>query len=508
MFSFDIDTRKRPKTGPRENAPFRILIMGDFSGRGNREGTRDIDRGAFRVHRVDAENLDQLMGRIGVEVALPLSGPESPATTIRFSKLEDFHPDTLFKLSDIFGAIKEARKKINDPGFFAGTKKERTTEGPGSTPPKPKISAESLLVSELESNAGLFSDLLNRPAGERRESASNVNAGLDGLLKQIVSPHVDPDAEARKSALKAVDETTGALMRALLHYPDFQAVEAAWRGLDYLVSGIETGEELQIYLLDISKAQLAADLCSTDNLADSAIYRLLVEETLGTHGAEPWALVAGQYTFERRREEVELLARIAKIAKAAGAPFIAEGGASLLGCKSLSSTPDPGDWKEAPRENPDRMVWEALRQIPEASWIGLALPPFLLRLPYGAKTERVESFAFEELGGVPEHERYLWGNAGLFCTFLLARSFIEEGWEFRPGSIQEENGFPVHTYQAAGETVAKPCAGILLTRSAAEAIMENGLMPLLSYKNQDRIRLGRFQSISNPPSALSGPWGE
>ena len=506
-FGFDVITRKAPLTGRKEDMPFRILLMGDFSGHCSHEGAAGCGLSLRRVYRVDGENLDQIMGKIGVEIGLPLNGEENPPQMLRFSKLDDFHPDSLFNHSEVFGPYREARTGVKDSGFLPGA--QGHVEKPMAPSHGVETLPESLVKAAIEDRAGLFQDLLEKPVGERSESGgrSNIDAALETFLKKIVSPHIDPDSEDRAVALRAVDTAAGAMMRAILHFPDFQAVEAAWRGLDYLISRVGEGDELQIHLLDVSLAALASDLRSTSNLAETATFRFLVEQTLGTPGARPWSLIAGLYTFECLGEDIDLLARIATIAEASGAPFIAQAGDSLIGCKSLLDTPNPKDW-EKDSKDPGSAAWEAFRRLPRASWIGLAMPPFLLRLPYGAKTEPVESFRFEEFEGPPEHERYLWGNAAFFCACLIAQSFLEEGWDLRPGSILEASGFPVHTYMEDGESVSKPCAGVLITHTAAEAILDNAIMPLVSFRGQDRVSLGRLQSVANPARGLSGPWGE
>ncbi len=144
--------------------------------------------------------------------------------------------------------------------------------------------------------------------------------------------------------------------------------------------------------------------------------------------------------------------------------------------------------------------------MPEASAIGLALPRFLLRLPYGKKTDPIESFDFEEMPEAPSHEDYLWGNPAFACAALLAQSFSEYGWEMRPGAHAQIDGLPLHVYQRDGESELKPCAEALLTEDAAAHILENGLMPLVSLKERDSVRLVRFQSIAKPLRALAGGW--
>ena len=153
-------------------------------------------------------------------------------------------------------------------------------------------------------------------------------------------------------------------------------------------------------------------------------------------------------------------------------------------------------------------AWEAMRKLPEASYLGLALPRFLLRLPYGADTDPTERFEFEEMEASPEHNHYLWGNPALACAYLLAQAFSQDGWDLRPGIVQEIENLPLHVYREQGESRITPCAEVLLTEQAAEKILDKGLIPLLSFKNQDRIRLARFQSLTDPPSPLVGAWME
>ena len=177
----------------------------------------------------------------------------------------------------------------------------------------------------------------------------------------------------------------------------------------------------------------------------------------------------------------------------------------MLGCESLAATPDPDDWRLALDPN-DRQAWEALRKLPESSYLGLALPRFLLRLPYGPGTAGTEQFAFEEMPGVPSHDAYLWGNPCFACVWLLGRAFSRYGWQFRPGVVEDLEDLPVHVYKAEGESLVKPCAEVLLTDRAIEAIVNRGLMPLRSFKNQGTVRLARFQSLADPPTRLMGRW--
>jgi len=136
----------------------------------------------------------------------------------------------------------------------------------------------------------------------------------------------------------------------------------------------------------------------------------------------------------------------------------------------------------------------------------MTIPRFLARLPYGADTEPLETFTFEEFDRAPEHDKYLWANACFACGLLLAQSYRESEWEMGSHLKQDLEGLPLHTYKQDGETVYTPCAEVQLTHDACDRLMEFGLMPLVSYKNTDHVKLARIQSITDPVTKLKGRW--
>ena len=282
------------------------------------------------------------------------------------------------------------------------------------------------------------------------------------------------------------DAEASARMRAILHHPAFQALESAWRAVFQLVRATETGSQLQIYLVDVSKAELAADLSAADDLRKSRAWRMLVEET----GGDGWSVVAGNYSFAQTVSDAEMLGRLAKIMSYAGRRFLVRPTRGTAGT----------DAEEGTRH------WERLRQLPEASWIGLAMPRLLLRLPYGKKTDGVESFDFEEMPGVPAHQEYLWGNPAFACVQVLAERFANDGWEMRPGAGAEIEGLPLHVYEAEGEQQVKPCAEVLLTEREIDWILDRGLHGAGLDPRRDAVRLVRFQSIAKPLARVSGRW--
>jgi type VI secretion system protein ImpC len=507
-----VSTMEETQAVPEPETPFRILIMGDFSGRANRGLCQP---GAAMASRrpvlVDRDNFDAVLAKLGVEVHLPLGGGAGPPVIIKFSELDDFHPDRLYERLEVFQALREMRQLLKDPATFASVAAElqnKPEQGPAETsnetPAKPNRSAPE--IPSL-STGDLLDEVLDKtPSGSAEDKVSRGGSEWDRFLQETVAPYLVPDTEPQQAKLIAgVDAAVAELMRTILHHPDFQAIEAAWRGLYFLVSRLETDSHLKLYLVDISREELAADLNASEDLRSSGICKLLVEKTVETFGADPWTVFAGDYTFIQTKEDAELLGRMAKIASRAGAPFIAAAGAGMLGCGSLAETPDPDDWQPLADEV-SSAAWASLRGLPEANYIGLVLPRFLLRLPYGSETDPAEHFDFEEMSGLPVHNDYLWGNPAMGCVYLLARAFSRQGWNLRPGVVQDIEDLPLHVYDEQGESRLKPCAEVVLTERAMVKILDKGLMPLLSMKNRDVIRLARFQSLALPPKPLAGRW--
>lgn len=465
--------------------PFRLLVLGDFGG----AGTGPLAK--RKLHAVDRDVLEEELGRLEVSVDVPLGNGRSARIELR--DLDDFHPDRLLERVEVLTEWREIRERLENPRTFAEAASEvRAFAGP---PPERRESA-----APAGGEDDIVGELL---AGASRQKRA-ADSAFEAELKEIVRPHLAPEEDADLPRLReAVDEARSGLLRAILRSPRFRAVEAAWRSLDLLVR--RAGEEaIRVFFLDASRDALLEDLTSHETLSGTGLYRRLVTETVETPGADPWGAILGLYDFGPTLADAALLARLAKLARAAGAPFLAGARSDFVGCASLAATPDPSDWR-AP-EGEGAMIWEELRALPEAAWVALALPRLMLRRPYGARTEPIDSFGFEEIPSVPEHEAYLWGNAALASTLVLLGAFEQGGWDLRPETAVEIQGLPTHVSKDGLETRVTPPSEVVLTVKAAEKLLEAGLVPVLSLKGSENVRVARLQSIAKPLRALSGRW--
>ncbi len=512
-FSFS-NSQQIPSTRQRSDRAMCILLMGDFSGRGSRGILETVDKLAKRtITSVDIDNFNDRMVRFAPQLHLPIGDKPDSGMAIQFTQLDDFHPDELYQNLGLFQELKDIRGRLMDPEAFPQAASELLHEAqPLEQVAKSTtdIASDNEPTSE-EDDASIFDRLLGGQISENAKAPTHIrNTMPETLIKQyardIVRPYTVPKADPfQPQYVAAVDQAISEQMRAVLHHPDFQALEALWRSVYGMITSVETDLDLKIYLLDITKDELAEDIkAAQDQLEDSELYRLLVEKSTGTLGSDPWSLLVGDYTFTTEDNDLSLLAALGAIGSQAGSPFLAAADASFLGYRSVVETPDPRDWKLKDTEAESAL--QNLRQSSVAPWIGLVHPRILLRMPYGKDSDPLDYFEFEELRHQREHESYLWGNSAFACAMLIAIAFQMKGWSMEPGDYLDVENLPAHIFEEDGESQMMACAEEFLTERAASAMLDRGLMPMMSYRNRDAVRLMRFQSIAEPLTALAGSW--
>jgi type VI secretion system protein ImpC len=424
--------------------PFRIAILGDFGGQASK----------LAPVAIDIDNFDQVLKSLGVSLELPLAG------RISFRELDDFHPDRLYERVAIFEPLRHALISV------------------------PVAQKASSAVSNIAPalRTGSLLDEMVEAAGSRDP--------LRAWVSEQTAPHVIPKIPAadveRRELVKSV---VAAQMRALLHYPELQELEALWRSVAFLVKRCVSEPGVSVHLIDIDKQKLVLDLA--DGPGEIA-------EVLHHHGE--WALIVGAYTFGSAKTDLQMLTALGEVCARLNVSFVGAAKLQLVGCENIETLAEPREWT-APSSD-----WDEFRSTAAAKHVGLAMPRFLVRLPYGAKTDACELIAFEEMGEEYDHERLLWGNPAIACAALLAASFGEDGWSMRPGKHSNLDGLPTYVYQRDGDFVAQPCAETIMTERAAKAIQDCGVMCLASIKDTDEVRLVRFQCSSKVVGPLNGPW--
>lgn len=352
---------------------------------------------------------------------------------------------------------------------------------------------------------------------------------FDSLLQKEFRPKTDQAKEAVQSAVRTLaaqalagtalisqdviktveamiaelDRKLGEQVNQIIHHAEFQQLEGTWRGLHHLISNTETDEMLKIRIFNISKKDLSKTLKKFKGTAwdQSPIFKKVYEEEYGTPGGAPYGCIVGDYYFDQTAPDVEILSGMAQIAAASHTPFLSAASPTIMGFDSWQQLGDPRDLTKR-FQTAEYAPWRSLRASEDARYIGLALPRYLARAPYGAKTSPVEEFDFEEDVVGADHGKYCWGNAAYLMATNVTRSFKQYGWCARirgteSGGVVES--LPCHTFPTDDGGVDMKCpTEIAITDRREAELAKNGFMPLSHYKNTDYAVFMGAQSLQQP----------
>ena len=355
------------------------------------------------------------------------------------------------------------------------------------------------------------------------------NDGLSSLLKKEFKPKTDQAREAVENAVKTlaqqalentvtmssdayatiqgiiaeIDRKMSEQINLIMHNAEFQQLEGAWRGLHYLVNNSETDEQLKIRVMCISKKELSRTLKRYKGVGwdQSPIFKRVYEEEYGQFGGEPIGCLVGDYFFDHSPQDVELLAEMSRIGAAAHCPFITGASPDVMQMESWQELANPRDLTKI-FTNTEYAAWRSLRESEDARYLGLAMPRFLARLPYGARTNPVDEFDFEEDTDGASHDRYTWANSAYAMATNINRSFKEYGWCTSIRGVESGGAvanLPCHTFPTDDGGVDMKCPTEIAISDRREAeLAKNGFMPLVHRKNSDFAAFIGAQSLQKP----------
>lgn len=479
----------RPDRGTLNRDRFRMAIFGDFSGRAAKG---EIETGAAlakrRAIKLDIDTIEDIIEGFATTLVLPI-GKKNTGIEVRLGGLDDLHPDELFENVEMFDALATLKRSLKAGATAANAAETLKSWGKehGKKVHPPKKSSRGNKVP-ADRKLTEFQRLMGGTAQVAEASPA------DALIAQVVGPHIqalpDPDLPAMQAA---IDAALSDAMRLILHHPEFTSVEAQWRMLELIARTIETDDEFDIILYDISAEEIAADLAGVEDLADSGMYELLAEGT--PDGRGNFSALIGLYTFEETPPHAELIGRIARLAAHLDAPFISAMGPGFM------------EVKKEDRHHLVAEAWDGLRAMPEAGHVMLMSPRFLLRRPYGKKSDPVTAFDFEEFTEAEGLGGMLWANPAVFAAILLGLSWRQNGKAMRLGSVMQIGGQPYHyVLDQYGDQVQLPCTERNMTQQKAVKVIERGYAPVLTIKGRDEIRLAAFVSLAG--KLLLGPWSK
>jgi type VI secretion system protein ImpC len=343
-----------------------------------------------------------------------------------------------------------------------------------------------------------------KPRTER--AATEVENAVTTLVREALS-----DASVIKDdVLDTIEEMIARLdaklteqVNAIIHAPEFQRIESAWRGLHYLVFNSETDATLKIRVMNVAKSELYRNLRLFPGARwdQSPLFKMVYEQEFGQLGGQPYGCLIGDYYFSHLPTDVQLLRDLGKVASAAHAPFLTGADPTLLGMDAWTELSNPRDLSKL-FDTPEYAAWKGLRDQDDSRYVGLCMPRVLARVPYGAKSEPVEEFAFEEETDGHSGEKYGWMNAAYAMGVNINRAYKEWGWCIRIRGVQsggEVINLPTHTFPTDDGGVDLKCpTEIAISDRREHELAKSGLIPLIHRKNTDKAAFIGAQSVYKP----------
>jgi len=321
------------------------------------------------------------------------------------------------------------------------------------------------------------------------EAYAKTKKGLEVFISQLLEPDRVVDQITRAvvdEMIAEIDNKMSLQLDAILHHPDVQKVESAWCSLKFLVDNTDFRENIKIEILNVTKDELLEDFEDAPEIPKSGLYRTVYTSEYGQFGGQPYGALIGNYEFGAGPQDIKLIQYVASVSAMSHAPFIAAAGAQMFGLENFDALPGLKDLK-AVFEAPQYTKWQSFRESEDARNVGLALPRFLLRLPYGPDSQPIKSFNYQEDVSA-SHSHYLWGNAAFALGSRISDSFAKYRWCAnivgpKGGGAVED--LPLHQYEAMGAVQTKIPTEIIISERREFELAEEGFIGLTMRKGSD-----------------------
>jgi type VI secretion system protein ImpC len=336
--------------------------------------------------------------------------------------------------------------------------------------------------------------------GARERGRDLVRNFVSEVLKGTVT--IAPDTEAMINArIGQIDELLSTQLNEIMHHPDFQRLEATWRGLFYLLSNTETSTTLKIKVFNVNKKDLLKDLQKASEFDQSALFKKVYEEEFGVFGGAPFGALIGDYEFGKGGQDMELLEKISQVAAAAHAPFVTGTSPDMFNLETFTQLDQPRDLAKI-FDTTEYAKWKSFRQSEDSRYVALTGPRILIRQPYGSTTVPVEAFNYEEQVDGTDHSRYLWANAAWALATKITQSFALYGWTATIRGVESGGlveGLPVHNfYTESGDLAMKCPTEVPISDRREKELADLGFVPLVHQKGTDKACFFSVQSAQKP----------
>lgn len=342
----------------------------------------------------------------------------------------------------------------------------------------------------------------------------NEEKALRYCIQEFVPKAKQISAPAIKSAILRIiadiDELVNDQLNSIIHQPNFQKLEASWRGLWLIAKQADGSQDIKIKILNISWSEVVKDISRAIEFDQSQLFKKIYNEEYGTPGGEPYGAIIGDYVVSHRisekhpHDDISTLAGLAQIAAAAFSPFITSASPELFGMEDFSGLGLPLNLTNIFSQK-EYIKWHSLREKTDSRFIGLTVPKILMRRPYRTKPGSYKGIHFFEKSD-STGKNHLWGNACYAFAGILIREFSNIGWFGHIRGVPRNyisgglvSSLPIDRFDTDAETIAhKPVTDVILTDAAEKEISELGFIPLCQGYLSPYATFYNNQSVQQP----------
>lgn len=510
QITYDVETGDAIE---KKELPFIVGILADLSGK-PLEALPPMKERKFV--EIDRDNFDEVMGSIAPRLAFSVPnvlGGEEPnfGVELVLKSINDLNPvrltEQLGPLNDLYVArchLRDLLAKLdgNDPlyGILAEVVADKALQDEiikvyAKAEDWSVVAPSATITRMLEEGKMVLDD------NQIPYALKLVGQFSKDILESLAEGNEKDAPSLMNERIANIDDSISKQLNLVMHFEDFQVMEAAWRGLHYLVMNTETSTTLKLRILNVAKKDLLKDLQKAVEFDQSALFKKVYEDEYGTYGGDPFSMLVGDYEFGRHPEDIELLEKISGVAASAHTPFIAAAYAKLFDMEDFGALAKPRDLSKI-FESAELIKWRSFRESEDSRYVTLTLPRVLQRLPYGPDTVVVEGIDFVEDTDGTDASKYLWGNPAYVLTERITNAFSLYGWTAAIRGVEGGGlieGLPAHTFKTADGDITLTCpTQVAITDRREKELNDLGFMSICHCKGTDKAAFFGGQSTNKP----------
>ena len=490
----------------KKELPFLMGVLADLAGE-NSESLKPLKERSFV--EIDRDNFDKVLSSINPKITVSMKDVLSSAAedaegeegaepkeaevkrvSLAFNTIADFEPGKIVEQIPELKALLDKRIALSDltakldGNDLLGAKLNEIIE---KKELKDQISAEaevedSQFFKDLLSEVGILKDEAKIPFLKSLFVA--FVSALEGVEEKAVSDVYSFIVEL----ISKTDSNISKQLDEVMHTPEFQKLEASWRGLNYLVFNSETGTSLKIRLLCITKKELIDDLDKAVEFDQSQLFKKVYEEEYGTLGGTPYSCLVTDFAFGRHPQDIQLLRNLSTVAAAAHAPLLGGVDPHMFDMDSFANMMSPRDIAKI-FESSEMIPWQSFRNTEDSRYVNLFLPRTLMRLPYGSETKPCDEFDYEECVDGASNAKFCWGNPAFAMAQKITHAFSLYGWTAAIRGVEgggKVDQLPTYTFKSSdGDIILKCPTEVAITDRREKELSDLGFISLCHAKGTD-----------------------